>query len=270
MEEQKDIVSTAIAEKAEQKTELAKKKETLSNTLLAEFEKVEEWLPEDIRKEKGRLVFDFISMLNEHPEFKNYNTNDLKLGFMKGASLGLNFYTKDCYLIPYGSRLNFQTDYKGEIKVVKRYSQRPILDIYAKVVREGEQFESGVKENGDSYVIHKANEFGNGKVVGAYAVVKFIDGGTKYDAMSVEELEAVREAFSKSKNSPAWKNTPYEMYKKEVLRRLCKTLTVNFVNKEQITAWEDGGDADFSKVKAPQEKTQVIDVSADAVEVKEV
>ena len=58
---------------------------------------------------------------------------------LKGAFLGLDFFNGECYAIPYGNQCQFQTDYKGEIKLCKRYSSNPIQDIYAKVVREGDK-----------------------------------------------------------------------------------------------------------------------------------
>ena len=58
----------------------------------------------------------------------------------KAAYLGLDYFNGECYAIPYGGELSFQTDYKGEIKMCKRFSRNPIKDIYAKVVREGDFF----------------------------------------------------------------------------------------------------------------------------------
>ena len=48
-------------------------------------------------------------------------------------------------------------------------------------------------------------------------------------------------------NSTAWKCTKGEMYKKTVLRRLCKFVDLDFDNVDQMKAYEDGGDVDFNK-----------------------
>ena len=89
---------------------------------------------------------------------------------LKGAFLGLDFFNGECYAIPYGNQCQFQTDYKGEIKLCKRYSSNPIQDIYAKVVREGDEFEE-VIENGKQYVNFRPKTFSNGEIIGAFAVV---------------------------------------------------------------------------------------------------
>lgn len=248
--------------------EVVEKKQSWTDLLTQEFERVEEWLPEDIRQEKGTLVFDFITLLKEHPEYKNYKAEELKLGFMKGAVLGLSFYKRECYLIPYGSKLNFQTDYKGELKLARRYGG--VVDAYAKIVREGEEYDSGVGEDNRQYVIHKANSFSNAKVVGAYAVLRFADGHIILEEMSKEELENVREQFSKSKSSPAWVKTPTEMYKKVVLRRAMKLLSFEKFVPQQVKAWDEGSDMNFKQVRASEDKVDVIDVSSQAVDENEV
>jgi len=43
----------------------------------------------------------------------------------------------------------------------------------------------------------------------------------------------------------AWKESPGEMAKKTVIRRLRKQIQLEFDNPQQIEAFEDGGDAQF-------------------------
>ena len=71
-----------------------------------------------------------------------------------------------------------------------------------------------------------------------------------YDTMSVAEIEQIRNNFSKAKNSKAWSATPGEMYKKTVLRRLCKLIDLDF-NSQQRLAYEDAGDFDKEKADEP-------------------
>ena len=61
-----------------------------------------------------------------------------------------------------------------------------------------------------------------------------------YDTMSSEDIENVRNTYSKAKDSQAWKSSTGEMYKKTVLRRLCKLIDLDFDNIEQQKAYEDG------------------------------
>lgn len=192
-------------------------------------------------------------------------------GLMRGAYLGLDFLNKEAYLVPYGSKLDYQTSYIGEIKLRKKYSVRPIRDIYADVVREGDDFTYEVVD-GEPTLHHKPITFNTGKVIGAYAVCIFADGGKLIDTMSLEELENTRSA-SKAKNSPAWSKFPNEMYKKTVLRRLCKTIDIDLNDKQRTTLDEEMAiitdpieqrDADVEA-----EANSVDFVDADAVEVVE-
>lgn len=245
------------------------KDQTLRSIIENSIAKMGEGLPKELNKD--RFIQNCITLFYEHPEYKQYNKTDIAVGLMKGAVLGLDFMSKECYLIPYGHKLNFQTDYKGDVKVARRYAKRPVQDIYAKLVKDGDLFESGIREN-QTYLNHEEkNPFDNNKkIVGVYAVVKYVDGGIEYETMSAEEIEQVRNVFSKSKNSPAWQNTWGEMAKKTCLRRLCKHITIDFESVERQLAFDEGSDMNFKQVRASEDKVDVIDVSSQAVDESEV
>ena len=99
---------------------------------------VEKALPKDFNQE--RFVQNCLAVMNEIPQLAKINPAMTIQGLLKGAYLGLDFLNRECYLIPYGNSVQFQTDYKGEIKFTKKYSIRKIKDIYAKVVRDGDEF----------------------------------------------------------------------------------------------------------------------------------
>jgi len=192
-------------------------------------------------------------------------------GLMRGAYLGLDFLNKEAYLVPYGNKLDYQTSYIGEIKLRKKYSVRPIRDIYADVVREGDEFTYEVVD-GEPTLHHKPLVFNSKPIIGAYAVCIFSDGGKLIDTMSLEELENTRSS-SKASTSPAWKKFTSEMYKKTVLRRLCKTIDIDLNDKQRSTLDEEMAlitdpveqrDAD---VEAQANTEDFVDV--DAVEVTE-
>mgnify|MGYP000143345279 FL=1 len=94
-------------------------------------------------------------------------------------------------------------------------------------------------------VIYRPQPFSNKPMIGAFAIVVFKDGSMMYDTMSVEEIENVRNTYSKAKDSQAWKSSTGEMYKKTVLRRLCKLIDLDFDNIEQQKAYLAGGDVEF-------------------------
>lgn len=212
------------------------KQPTFSMVLTDKLNSVSEALPKDFNK--SRFVQNALALINDNPQLQKYNQSQLMAGLLKGAYLGLDFYSKECYLVPYGNQLNYQTDYRGAKKLAKKYSIRPIKDIYAKLVREGDLFEETI-ENGEQTFNFKPKAFNDGKVIGAFAVVLYKDGGMSYETMSLADLENTRSA-SKAANSPAWKKFTGEMYKKTVLHRLCKHIELDFENPTQQTTFYSG------------------------------
>jgi len=84
------------------------------------------------------VIRDMMKDYKKREQLQTVDINSIVLCMIKGAYLGLDFLNGECYAIPYKGEMTFQTDYKGEIKVCKRFSDDPIKDIYAKVVREPE------------------------------------------------------------------------------------------------------------------------------------
>lgn len=183
---------------------------------------------------------------------------------MKGAYLDLDFANNECYVITYDGTPKFMTDYKGETKLCRKFSAKPIKDIYAKLVKIDDYFEEGV-DHGQPYINFKPIPFNNNDIIGVFAVVFYENGAMEYESMSYSDVEYIRDTFSKKskktgKFSDAWVKSFGEMAKKTVLRRLCKHINIDFDNIEQLQAWEDGSDMDFKDKKIdepPSEKSDL-------------
>lgn len=197
-----------------------------------------------------------ITVLSETAGIEKLQGNEYTLArtLMKGAYLGLDFFNKECYCIVYGNKAEFQTDYKGEIKLAKKYSINPIKDIYAKLVREGDLFEEEII-NGKQTVNFKPKSFNDGEIIGAFAVCLFHDGSMNYETMSKAEIETVRKNFSKMPNGQAWSKSTGEMYKKTVLRRLCKLIELDFDSIEQRKVYEETLDSNINNKPKKKEKS---------------
>lgn len=229
-------------------TQIVEKKENNSNfsiVLADKLDSVSDALPKDFNK--ARFVQNALALVNENPNIAKYGQQKIMAGLLKGAYLGLDFYSKECYLVPYGNDLNYQTDYRGAKKLAKKYSIRPIKDIYAKLVHEGDLFEEKII-GGEQSFDFKPKPFNDGKIIGAFAVVLYTDGGMAYDTMSLADLENTRKA-SKASNSPAWKNFTGEMYKKTVLHRLCKHIELDFENPTQQNMFLSGMEIETDQQK---------------------
>lgn len=192
-------------------------------------------LPKDFNK--ARFVQNAVALVTENENLSKVPQSKLIPGLLKGAYLGLDFFNKECYLIPYGPELQFQIDYKGSVKLAKKYAVRPVEEIYARIVREGDEFSEEIKDN-EPRINFKPKPFNNGKIVGAFAVCQYKDGGAKVEVMSIDQLDAAKR-MSKAQTGTAWKFFPEEMYKKTVIRRLCKGIPIEFENSKQEMLMHD-------------------------------
>lgn len=168
---------------------------------------------------------------------------------MNAAYLGLDFMHKEAYLIPYGKQLTFMKDYRGDIKLVKKYSSRPVLDVYAELIREGDFFEREIIDGRHS-VNFKPKPLSDAPIIGAFAVCVFKDGGMAVDTMTIKEMDASK-GQSRAANGTAWKNFPGEMYKKTVLHRLCKHIPMDFENEIQRELFSEDMKCDFRAEPTP-------------------
>lgn len=207
--------------------------EVLTNQLA--LPSVSDALPKDFNK--ARFVQNAVALMQDNKDLAKYPQAQIVPGLLKGAYLGLDFFNKECYLIPYGSDLQFQVDYKGSIKLAKKYAVRPVDEIYARIVRDGDEFSEEVRDN-EPVINFKPKPFNNGKIIGAFAVCQYKDGGAKVEVMSIEQLDAAKR-MSKAQTGTAWKFFAEEMYKKTVIRRLCKGIPIELENSTQEALMHD-------------------------------
>lgn len=232
----------------------------IHNGLNSSLEKQIAALPKEFNKQ--RFVQNCMTVLQDgQNDFSKCDPKSVVRTLLKGAFLGLDFFNGECYAIAYGGNVSFQTDYKGEIKLCKKYSSNPIKDIYAKVVREGDVFEE-VIVNGNQSINFNPKPFNDGEIIGAFAICLYKDGSMIYDTMSKAEIEHTRKTFSKQASGKAWTNSYGEMCKKTVLRRLCKLIDLNFDTSEAMQAFEDGSTFDV-KGTEKKEPEKAVDVMAD-------
>lgn len=235
---------------------------TFSVMLTDRLDSVAAALPEDFHK--TRFVNNAIALLNDNPEIAKFGKPQIMAGLMKGAFLGLDFMSKECYLIPYGNQLQYQTSYTGDVKLAIKYSTKPIKKIESAIVREGDEFTTWT-ENGVTKYSYKPITFNNKSIIGAFAACIYEDGDQIVEMMSVEDLENTRSA-SKAKNSPAWTRFTSEMYRKTVLRRLCKRIPIEFRSAEQVKAFDAGMEIETNTAELVK---QEIEVEANVVDFEE-
>jgi recombination protein RecT len=91
------------------------------------------------------------------------------------------------------------------------------------LVREGEEFDHWIDENGE-HIKHKPQNDETKKIVKVYAMATTKAGGTFIAVMTMAEVEK-HEKSSRAKRSDApWKTWREEMIKKTAIKRLAKLL----------------------------------------------
>ncbi len=150
------------------------------------------------------------------------------------SQLGIEPDGRRAHLIPFDNRKRGVTecqliiDYKGLAELVMRSGV--VSNIHADVVREGDVFDYNAGEV-KSHVPHFLRRDGDkpsipGKVMAAYARVKFKDGSEKSEVMSIDDVEGIR-ARARAGTSGPWVTDFNEMAKKTAFRRLSKWLPLS-------------------------------------------
>lgn len=240
------------------------KKETFSLTLTEGLNENKDALPAEFNI--ARFVQNSVALLNGNDMLakyaKEHGTSPIKAGLLRGAYLGLDALNGEFHLVPYGATLNFMLDFKGVTKLMKKYSIKPIEDIFVEIVRQGDEY-SRWSEDGVQHYKFEPKPFNMGTVTGAFGVCRFKDGTTIIEEMPLSELEKVR-SKSKQSNGMAWKDFTTEMYKKTVIHRMRKRVPLDFDNAEQKDIFDEDGAID-TKTNNPQVQ-EVPDVEEIVVE----
>ena len=189
-------------------------------------------LPESV--DKQRLALNFISLLQDKPELTKFGPETLAPMVVRCAKDNLDVLNNEIYIYEgYGGKLTYTPSYKGLRKMAIQKSVRPVKDITAKLIYEGDTLDEEFV-NGEAHLRYKSNFMNRGKWMGVFCICTFDDGTEIYEIMNMDEINAVK---SKSRNSGAWKDFPGEMAKKTCIRRLCKQITMDFNDKEQADAF---------------------------------
>jgi recombination protein RecT len=131
---------------------------------------------------------------------------------------------------PNGSVAQFRPRYQGYMKLARQSGE--IADIYAHVVREGDDFDYALGL--DKKLRHVPKVSGKGEIIAAYCVWVGKDGTKSFDVMSRDELDNIRDrsegykAFlAKRIKSTPWESDHAEMCRKSAVRRASKYMPMS-------------------------------------------
>ena len=161
-----------------------------------------------------------IQCAQQYPDdFVNALKNVVLTGMTLNPTLNL------AYLVPYKGRVQMQTSYMGKKSFA--INTGLVLDIESYLVYRGDVFE--IEQGTNAHVTHKPNPWGakdKKDILGGFYYIKYPNGTTQFDTMSIEEIEGIRQrspSVGKGKQSP-WDTDYTEMCKKTLINRAYKQI----------------------------------------------
>jgi recombination protein RecT len=169
-----------------------------------------------------------LTCFRQNPKLAQCQPASVFASVIQASQLGLEpGLLGQCYLIPYKEECQLQIGYQGLVDLVRRTGR--VKRIEAHVVRDGDTFT--YRTGLETILAHEPALDGEpGEMRLAYAVAEFADGGFHVEVMTRHQIESIRDRSQNVQNSKKWgKKTPWdtdteEMWRKTVLRRICKYL----------------------------------------------
>jgi recombination protein RecT len=185
-------------------------------------------LPAHISVEKFMRVAQ--TAIQTNPNLQSANRHSLFSACMKLAQQGLLPDGREAAIVTFKNKQgeNIAQDMPMVAGILKKVrNSGELSSITSQLVYEKDAFKYWVDENGEQ-IKHEPNMFGDrGKMIGAYALAKTKDGAVYIEIMTVDQINAIKNA-SRSKDSGPWAG-PFatEMIKKSCIRRLSKRLPMS-------------------------------------------
>jgi len=112
-------------------------------------------------------------------------------------------------------------EYTGLMDLVKRSGE--VAHFKAEVVHDNDEFEHSFDLENGEVLRHKKCHDNPGNLLLAYAVCFFKDGQRQVEVMRKDQINKIRKS-SRSPDSGPWSQHTEEMWRKTVIRRICKYL----------------------------------------------
>ena len=184
-----------------------------------------------------RFAVVVMNAIRRTPKLAGCSVSSVVEAVTKCAELGLepNGPLGHAFLIPYGDEAKLVIGFRGLLHLM--YRGGALKDASAQVVYANDKF-TGQFGTSPS-IVHTIGFGKRGPPVGAYAVLRFSNGGEHIESMSVEEIEAVR-ARSKTGRGGPWETDWAQMACKTVLRRASKQAPMG----DNLSQMAEAADAD--------------------------
>lgn len=161
---------------------------------------------------------------NDKPVLEVCTKASIASALLEMVLKGLSVVKKQCYFVAYGTKLEMEKSYIGEVAVAKRDAS--VKDVNGEVIYEGDKFTYQIDpKSGRKTVISHDQSIENidlDKIKGAYAIVEFEDGTVDTEIMTIKQIRQAWNQGAAKGNSPAHRNFPDQMAIKTVINRALK------------------------------------------------
>ena len=176
-----------------------------------------------------------ISVANGNPQLRKAEPMSIIGAAMVAATMQLQVIPTlgQCYIIPYGSKAQFQVGYLGLLQLCQRSGQ--FKKILAAPVHEGEYISGD--EFDEDYVFDKKQRKSD-KIVGYMAKFELLNGFTKVAYWDVDRVKAHATKFSQAYRSgytSPWKSDFDAMAQKTVLKSILKYAPKSIERQNAVT-----------------------------------
>lgn len=260
--------TTAVAPAQQRAVAPVQKKKTLRDHLEspAFLEQIAKALPKHMKPERMARVA--ITAMTRTPLLNDCTPESFCKCLLDLSALGLEPDGRRAHLIPFRDNRNdtvvctLIVDYKGLAELA--YNSGVVSYLHADVIREGDLFEFSkgeLRQHVPWFMRRDADKPSeSGPVFAAYALARLKDGSEKVDVLSLEELNAIRDASQGYKQAlkygkpTPWTTNETEMQKKTAFRRLTKWLPLSPEIRDRLEV-EDEDEVRFSSAKPAQVAT---------------
>jgi len=212
-----------------------------------------------------RLIRIALVATSRQPRLLDCSPQSLLRCVMDAGQLGLvpGQLHGGAHLVPFKNRqtgcmeATLIPDYRGLIKLARQSAE--IESVEAHVVHQKDGFEAryGLRPTLD-HAPSLADD--PGPVVACYAIARFKSGAAQFDLMTLKELEAIRQRSRAAEAGP-WVTDTEEMYRKTVVKRLCKYLPQS-PELERALALETAAETETPALR--EEEADEIEIAAPA------
>ena len=169
-----------------------------------------------------------LTCFRQNPRLAECDPRSVFASVIQASQLGLEpGILGQAYLIPYKTECQLIIGYQGLVDLTRRSGL--VKRIEAHVVRQGEKFT--YRTGLHTVLEHEPLLEGTpGALRLAYAVAEFADGGYHAEVMAEDQINRIRDrsqgyiAAKKYNKDTPWETDTEEMWRKTVLRRICKYL----------------------------------------------